>query len=342
MQRCACNRKPVWSTPVRLALIWGIWACWGTAVPVAAQPADDELPDAKPVPDVQVVPLPYDQASFQYRGVELVRFHFGASLKRPFLFPVRGSAGRSLTRMGHPHDPVSHSHHNSVWMSHQNVEGVNFWEDPGPQRIACQKIVRFDDGDRRAAVTAEIRWLDPEEKPLVDEVRTISLWVDPETPIAEATGIPRAYLVTIESRFQPAGKPSVMFETTPFGLIGVRMAKTIGVNDGGGRILNSEGARNEKAVFRKPARWVDYSGCITASKTAGIALFDHPANPGFPSPFHVRNDGWMGICLTLDGPREATSTEPLTVVYGLWVHDGVPKRTAIDQAWRDFVDRIAR
>ncbi len=320
------------------AMVW----CWGMASVFAVQPADDELPDAKPVPAVQVVPLPYDQASFQFRGVELIRVHFGADLKRPFVFPVRGSAGRSLTRMGHPHDPVSHSHHNSVWLSHQNVEGVNFWEDPGTQRIVCRKITRFDDGADRAAMVAEIQWLNSEGTPLIDEVRTIAVRVDPETPIAESTGIPRAYLVTIESTFTPAGKPSVVFDTTPFGLIGVRMAKTIGVNDGGGRILNSEGARNERAVFRKPARWVDYAGYIGDSETAGISLFDHPANPGFPSPFHVRNDGWMGICLTLDRPQKATSASPLSVIYGLWVHDGVPKRETIDRAWRDFAEQNDR
>ena len=66
---------------------------------------------------------------------------------------------------------------------------------------------------------------------------------------------------------------------TPFGPIGVRMAKTIGVTDGGGRILNSAGQRNEAEAFRKPARWVDYSGPITNEQTAGITLMDHPANP---------------------------------------------------------------
>jgi hypothetical protein len=47
---------------------------------------------------------------------------------------------------------------------------------------------------------------------------------------------------------------------TPFGFIGVRMAKTIGVHDGGGTILNSEGALDEKEVFWKHAKWAVYSG----------------------------------------------------------------------------------
>ncbi|MHC4329832.1 MAG: DUF6807 family protein [Planctomycetota bacterium] len=65
--------------------------------------AGQTLSSPKPVPRMQVVPMPYDQASFQRDGVELTRYHFGPGLHRPFLFPVSGPSGRSLTRMGHPH-----------------------------------------------------------------------------------------------------------------------------------------------------------------------------------------------------------------------------------------------
>ncbi len=101
---------------------------------LAGQP---ELPGARPVPAMQVLPLPYDQASFQHDGEELTRYHFGPSLQRPFLYPLAGPEGRSLTRMGHPHEPVTHSHHNLVWIAHQNVAGVNFWgrQPQGPHRL---------------------------------------------------------------------------------------------------------------------------------------------------------------------------------------------------------------
>src|SRR6188508_3202732 len=83
----------------------------------------------KPVPRMQALPLPHHEISFQRDGIELTRFHFDPADKRPFLYPMNGPAGRSLTRMGHPHDPVTHSHHNSLWLAHRDVNGVNFWED---------------------------------------------------------------------------------------------------------------------------------------------------------------------------------------------------------------------
>ena len=117
------------------------------------------------------------------------------------------------------------------------------------------------------------------------------------------------------------------------------MAKTMGVTDGGGRILNSAGQRNEAQAFRKPARWVDYSGPITNAQTAGITLMDHPANPNHPAPFHVRDNGWMGVCLTLDAPVTITPDKPLRLRYGLWIHPAVPDARKLERQWQTFASR---
>src|SRR5262249_44691131 len=118
-----------------------------------------ELPGAKPVPRMQVIPLPDDRATIERDAVELTTYHFGPTLRRPFLFPVVGPAGRSLTRMGHPHDPVTHSHHNSVWVAHHDVNGDSFWDDRGHGRIVHRSIVRYDDSDRGATIVALNAWV---------------------------------------------------------------------------------------------------------------------------------------------------------------------------------------
>ncbi len=95
---------------------------------------------------------------------------------------------------------------------------------------------------------------------------------------------------------------------------------------------------NEKEIFRKPARWVDYSGPVTRETTGGITLMDHPRNPNHPASFHVRDDGWMGACLTLLQPQVIEPGKPLRLRYGLWVHAGVPTRDQIDRHWRPFAE----
>jgi len=288
--------------------------------------SEPDLPQAKPVPAMQVIPLPYDQASFAHLGRELTRYHFGPSLLRPFCYPVIGPEGRSLTRIGHPHDPFGHRHHYSVWISHVNVGGVNFWADNGGGRIVHQRILQYEDGPADAWLLASNAWQGPDDKLLMLERRRVCV-----RPLE-----PDQWLMLIDLQLEAPPAGPVVLGQTPFGMIGVRMAKTIGVHDGGGRILNSEGQLNEEQIFRKPARWVDYSGPVTNQKTAGITLMDHPTNPNHPAPFHVRGDGWMGACLTLNTPLTIQPGKLLHLRYGLWVHAGVPKPAAMEQRWKAF------
>ncbi|MEO6786943.1 MAG: DUF6807 family protein, partial [Chthoniobacteraceae bacterium] len=151
---------------------------------------------------------------------------------------------------------------------------------------------------------------------------------------------------------------------TSFGMLGVRMAKTIGVIDGGGTIRNSEGGVDEAGCFRKPARWMDYSGPIAKAEggskkdevgeskpqgatsdfiphpssfvTEGITLLDHPQNPNSPVPFHCRNDGWMGAALTFAAPLIVKKGEPMRLRYALWIHSGMPEPAKIEEQWKAF------
>ena len=302
-----------------LGTMFCVWAAAGHAA------MGQEMPEPKAVPRLQVVPQAYDQASFQRDGVEITRYHFGAGLERPFLFPVIGPSGRSLTRMGHPRDPESHSHHNSVWLSHADVGGVDFWSDRRLGVVRHKRLVKYEDEGEKSYLVAENEWVDKDGKVLLNETRQVS--------VVLLDG--KEWLLIIDSTFAAKDKP-VTLGKTPFGFLGVRMAKTIGVNDGGGRIRNSEGGVNEKDIFWKQARWVDYSGAIENGKIEGITLFDHPGNPNHPSNFHVRNDGWMGASLNLEGPREITPDKPLHLRYGLYIHSDMKSADAIEAASKQF------
>jgi hypothetical protein len=283
-----------------------------------------------PVPRMQVIPLPDGTASFQQDGRELAVYYFGSDLRRPFVFPVVGPSGRSLTRMGHPHDPEGHSHHNSVWISHHSVGGEDFWGDRGSGRIVHQRILEYVDGDGEAAIASENHWLGAEDRLHLVEIRRTAV-----RPLKDGQ-----WLLVVDLKLSAPPGSSTTLGETPFGLVGVRMAKTIGVSDGGGTIRNSEGNVGEQGpngCFRKPARWVDYSGPITREKIEGITLLDHPQNHRHPTPFHVRADGWMGASLTLGGgPISVTAEKPLRLRYGLWIHSGMPDAGVIDERWKEF------
>jgi hypothetical protein len=279
----------------------------------------------KPVPRVQAIPQPHDEVSFQRDGVEITRYCSGKDGFRPFVFPVIGPSGRSLTRIGHPHDPVSHSHHNSVWLSHQFVNGVNFWGD-NAGRIMHQKLARLEDSDDYAAIETQNAWQDKGGKTLMTERRRTGVRVLENGE----------WLLLLDSQFEaPPGAP-VTLAPTAFGMAAVRMAKTIGVHDGGGTIRNSEGGVDEAGCFRKPARWVDYSGPITPKASEGLTLLDHPKNPSHPTPFHVRDDGWMGAALTFGGEIVIQPGQPLRLRYALYVHSGIPSVETLQKRWEAF------
>ena len=290
--------------------------------------ADDPLPVARPVPAMQVVPQAGHQSSVQREGVELARFHFGPELRRPFLFPLIGPSGRSLTRMAHPRDPHGHSHHNSVWISHHSVNGVNFWADNGDGQIVTQKIESYEDTDAEARIVALQAWTQRDGRKLLQERRVLRF-----QPVDAGQ-----WWLLIDLTLTPVDD-AVTFDKTPFGLVGVRMAKTIGVHDGGGRIRNSAGQINEPQVHWQRAQWVDYSGPITPDAREGIMLCDHPANPRHPTYFHVRDDGWMGASFSYEGPVTIPAGQSLQLRYGLWIHRGVPAAEQLAAAYQNYVER---
>jgi len=228
--------------------------------------------------------------------------------------------------MGHPHDPEGHRHHNSVWISHNDVNGISFWADGGAGRIVHRQILRLEDGEEAAFVSRNA-WENGEGKVIVDEQRRVAV-----------RGMPGGEsLLTVDIEFR-ASHGEVTFGPTAFGLIGVRMAKTIGVRDGGGTIKNSGGGINEAGTFRLPARWVDYSGPVKADCAEGIALMDHPSNPGHPTAFHTRDDGWMGACLSKDTPVSIASGGTLRLRYALYAHGGPCDPAKIETQWRAFAE----
>jgi hypothetical protein len=320
--------------------LFGLTILCSLASPAFAQ--TEVLPRKKP-PLVQVIPEPRNSLSFLINGTKVLGLDGGSNLRRPFLYPVLGPSGLPLTRIGHPHDPISHSHHNSIWISHNDVAGTSFWADNGGT-IETVHISRLEDSDDYCSAELKALWKDKAGNTVLTENRRITL-----TPLApsEPTGQPSQKSITttnlwridIDSELIAAKQP-VTLGATAFGFLGVRMAKTIGVRDGGGRVTNSEGGVNEKECFRKPARWVDYSGPVTATTDEGITLMDHPTNLHHPVEFHVRDDGWMGAATTFRNPHTIEPDAPFRLRHGILVHTGSAKPALIETEWNRFAATV--
>jgi hypothetical protein len=281
-----------------------------------------------PIPRCEVLPLPDHQASFRVGGAERLRWHFGPSYPRPFFYPLVGPTGSPLTRMGHPGAP-DHDHHRSVWFAHNKVLGVDFWGDHGTARIRQKGWLCYQDGDDEATMAVLLGWTDGHDpRDLLEQELVAGLRPGP----AGET------FVELQSTFRPTAE-SLEFGKTNFGVLAVRVAKNLSSHFGGGTITNSDGATGEPSVFGKPARWVDYSGPVPAGGVEGVTYFDHPSNPGHPTPWHVREDGWMGASVCLNGPVTTTRQRPLVLRYLLHAHRGPAAADRAAAVFKEFADQ---
>lgn len=282
------------------------------------------------VPRVQIVPQPDDQVTFQADGQEKLRWHFSPRYARPFFFPLIGPSGRSLTRMGHPAAP-DHDHHKSLWWGHQSVGGVNFWEERGgTQQIRQDAWVHYQDGDDEAAIVVRLGWHDAHRVRLLQQ-ELIAVY----RPLPAGEG-----WLELQTTFTPVMERLPLARTN-FGFVGVRVAASLSAHYGGGRLTSSDGGTGEKALFARPARWVDYSGPIVADTFEGITWFDHPANPRYPSAWHVRDDGWMSPAFCLREAYDLERSRPLRLRYGLHLHARPVDAKIAEARHKSFADSAA-
>jgi hypothetical protein len=283
-------------------------------------------------PRCQAIPQ-LERASLRIDGREVVGYEFEPGKPRPCFVPVLGPSGRELTRIGHP-NPVGHEHHRSVWFGHQFVDDINFWgEVPNTDiQVRHKRVLWYEDGPQWAAFAAEIDWY-------ADGKNRLSQFLI--AAVEPSTTWEGCYALDLQSRFtSPDGRP-VELGKTNFGFLGVRLAKSISEQFGGGRLTGSEGGIGEDAIFETRNRWVDYSGPVAPGVFEGITYFDHPDNPRHPSHWHVRRDGWMEAAFSHPEAYGVAADHPLDLRYRLFIH-GVSADFEVfpdlDQPWQEFAE----
>lgn len=283
------------------------------------------------IPRCQIVPQAAHAVSFRIDDREVLRWNAGTDYPRPYFFPVVAPSGMSITRMGHPGAP-DHDHHQSIWFAHHKVMGLNFWGNDSGATIRQLQWLAYDDGDDACRMAVELGWFDGHDpapllrQELICEIR----------PLAKQ----HEFTVELQSRFIPVSE-SLEFEKTNFGFLAVRVAKSVSAVFGGGVLTGSEGTQTEKQLFEHAARWIDYSGQTgrDANQTEGITYFDHPSNPGQPTGWHVRDDGWMCASPCMKEAMTTTKESPLTLRYLLHIHSGSVQPEQANSLHADFSER---
>lgn len=286
------------------------------------------------MPDIyrcECIPLEGHQVSFRHNGVEAFRWNFGDQYTRPFFHPVNGPSGSNLVRIGHPGAP-NHDHHRGIWFAHTHVSGVNFWAEDGEGRIRQSEWLVYEDGPSTARMGVRLQWHDGHDAAALLTQDVITTYQPRENG---------EYTITIQSRLTPTAEQLELGQTN-FGLLAVRVAKSISEHFGGGTLTNSALKQGEPAIFGKASEWMDYSGPVRGENgiaNEGLTYIEHPDNISYPSKWHVREDGWMGASICRDNAVLITRDAPLVTRYLIYVHSGKPAVTTIKNLQEELAEQ---
>jgi len=254
---------------------------------------------------------------------------------KPYLYPIIGPTGKPVTRdypmkedtPGEDHD---HVHHRSLWFTHDQVNGVNFWAE-GEQagRTVHRAFESLESGPVMGRVVATTDWIGPDGRKICEDRRDMRIY---------ATAGARVLDFDITWR---ASEGPLHLGDTKEGVFGVRVAETMKVDRGQGHIVMSTGYRDGEA-WGKAAEWCDYSGPVDG-QTVGIAILDHPGNPGHPTHWHVRTYGLF--CANIfglsyfepgsgkDGSLDLKPGEALRFRYRVLIHPGGAEEAGLSDAY---------
>lgn len=212
-----------------------------------------------------------------------------ADTPKPILYPIIGPFDIPMTR-NFPMKPdvageaKDHPHHRSLWYTHGDVNGVDFWsENPTAGKIVQDKTVEVVSGQDVGRIKTENKWVAPDGSLVCTDIRTLSF-----------QALPSGKVIDFEITLKALDKDLVLGDTKE-GTMGIRSHPNLqlvngsGVTTANGQAVNSEGLTG-KDIWGKKARWVDYWGTVD-DKVVGIAIFDHPKNPRHPTWWHARDYG---------------------------------------------------
>jgi hypothetical protein len=268
---------------------------------------------------------------------------------KPILWPIIGPSGKPVTRP-YPMEKKNaetkdHVHHRSLWFTHGNVNGIDFWaEEPAGKSgtIVHRKFVKIDDGvaaeNKDAEIETEDDWMGPSGKKVCEDVRRLGFGAS-----AEARWID--FDISIRASEGP-----LTFGDTKEGSFGLRVADSMRVDaKGGGKIISSVGQTDADA-WGKHANWVDYHGPLDG-QTVGIAIFDHPSNLRHPTGWHVRTYGLFaanpfaakGFDSQLKAnPYTLPKGETLHLKYRVYLHLGDEKQGHVAEAYGDYAGSVKK
>jgi hypothetical protein len=238
-------------------------------------------------------------------------FLYPDTLEKPILYPVYASNGTIVTRgfplIPLPNDPTDHPHQMGIWFNHENLNGLDFWNNsyaiPAEKKhlygwIKTDAILQVKGGEKGVLIF-HANWTNQQNQILAEEKTTLEFSGTDHQRI-----IDRVTTLTADT--------DLLFKDAKDGLLGFRLAHALQIptdqdqkftDDKGnvtivkagtdklpnGTYLTSEGKTGDSAWSTR-ARWCKVYGKMD-NDSITIAIIDHPSNVNYPTFWHARGYG---------------------------------------------------
>jgi Methane oxygenase PmoA len=293
-----------------------------------------------------------NQIAVNVDGKPFTTYYFGSETAKPYLMPLRTASGAVVTRgfpvvndvsAGDPKASSFEPHQRPLYFGHGDIDGLDFWQEPvfdkyytdhGHQAYGHMVLKDIEkaaaDGDS-ATIRARFTLDSPNNRVIGEETQSFTFRGDAQTRVIDC-----------EFVLYATNGPLDLGDTKE-GTFAIRLAPELSAPLG--HMSNSNGAEGEKAIWGKPADWVNYSGAI-GGKPVGVAVFDSPKSFHHPTTWHARAYGLFAANpfglreFTRDPDKDGSWTLPegksLTFRYRVVVHEGEFGAAQIGEAYRQY------
>ena len=232
----------------------------------------------------------------------------GAHARAHYLHPLYGLNGEILTEDA----PEDHLHqHGIYWAWHQVYVGGRRVGDGWTQEDIHWNVRDVDEEDGR--IRARVLWSSPrylDSTPFLEETATI-------TVLREGRDYREIDFVIELQALVDSVRLGGSEDPKGYGGFSARIRMPEDL-----RFHGPEGEVEPIETEVNPGPWVDVAASFS-ERTLGLAILQHPSNPGYPQPWILRRSGsmqnakWPG-----EEPVLIPRDQPLTLRYRLVMHDG--------------------
>lgn len=238
-------------------------------------------------------------------------FLFPDTLEKPVLYPLHASNGTSVTRgfpmNTKPGDPTDHPHHLGLWLTFENVNGLDFWNNsyaiPKEKKhqygwIRTDSVLNAVNGSK-GILAYHANWTNEQREILLEE-----------TTRFEFSGYLNYRMIDRFTTLKAVRE--IKFADAKDGLMGIRLAHELEIPTDqdqkftddkgnvtivkggtdkipGGTYLTSSGKRGND-VWSTRSSWCKAYGKI-GKDSISVTIIDHPRNPNYPTFWHARGYG---------------------------------------------------